>query len=95
MIVPRITYESSRGRRVAYLSIAFTAIAGLMVLLRLWTRLVIVKKPGLEDVCILVALLAAIGYTVLLNVQAEHGLGLPESQLSEHDRKEVIKVMNT
>ena len=43
---------SAPGFRVTAVTLSFTALAGLAVILRLFTRLVMVRKGGLEDVLI-------------------------------------------
>ena len=44
------------GIRVNTIVLAFTLIAGTVVFLRLFTRLVLTKGAGLEDVCIATAM---------------------------------------
>lgn len=44
------------GSAVVGATIATTVLAGIAVALRLYTRLILVRKSGLDDVCISVAL---------------------------------------
>jgi hypothetical protein len=46
------------GTRVNIIVLAFTLVAGLVVFLRLFTRLVISKGAGLEDACIVFAMVS-------------------------------------
>jgi hypothetical protein len=47
---------SPAGIRVNTIILAFTLIAGTVVFLRLFTRLVLTKGAGFEDVCIAIAM---------------------------------------
>lgn len=47
---------SSAGIRVNTTVLAFTLVAGTVVFLRLFTRLILTKGAGFEDVCIAVAM---------------------------------------
>jgi hypothetical protein len=49
------------GTRVNIIVLAFTLVSGLIVFLRLFTRLVISKGAGLEDACIVVAMVGEPG----------------------------------
>lgn len=46
------------GIRVNIIVLAFTLVSGLVVFLRLFTRLVISKNAGLEDACIVLAMVS-------------------------------------
>jgi hypothetical protein len=46
------------GTRVNIIVLAFTLVSGLVVFLRLFTRLVISKGAGLEDACIVLAMVS-------------------------------------
>jgi hypothetical protein len=75
-------------------SIALTVIANLVVLLRLWTRLFHIKKPGYDDLCIFFAIIICTAYTVIVKVQTEHGLGIHSNQIEGDDQIIWLKVMN-
>jgi hypothetical protein len=49
------------GTRVNIIVLAFTLISGLVVFLRLFTRLVISKGAGPEDACIVFAMVSGVG----------------------------------
>jgi hypothetical protein len=49
------------GTRVNIIVLAFTLVSGLIVFLRLFTRLVISKGAGLEDACIVFAMVSRLG----------------------------------
>lgn len=60
------------GAAVVGVTIAFTAIAALVVFTRLLTRIHIVKDPGLDDGFILGALLFSIATTITMCLQGMH-----------------------
>ncbi|KAK3933873.1 hypothetical protein QBC46DRAFT_462889 [Diplogelasinospora grovesii] len=58
------------------ISVVFPAVAALVVALRLYTRLCILKLSGLDDWVILVALVLAIGASTEIMLESYWGLGL-------------------
>ncbi|CAI6269338.1 unnamed protein product [Periconia digitata] len=69
--------EPSTGNRmVNTVVLVFTLFAGLVVALRLFTRGLILRKAGLEDVFITLAMVFAIGLAVTVAVQIMNGMGL-------------------
>ncbi|KAF1360056.1 hypothetical protein EJ07DRAFT_57815, partial [Lizonia empirigonia] len=76
---------SPAGIRVIEIVLAFTLVAGTVVFLRLFTRLVLTKGAGLEDVCIAVAMLFSITLAVLISKQVMYGLGQHIKDLSSGD----------
>ena len=46
------------GVRVNTIVLAFTLVSGMIVFLRLFTRLVISRSAGLEDLCIVIAMVS-------------------------------------
>ena len=46
------------GVRVNTVVLAFTLVSGMIVFLRLFTRLVISRSAGLEDLCIVIAMVS-------------------------------------
>ncbi|KAH6618848.1 hypothetical protein C7974DRAFT_38158 [Boeremia exigua] len=76
---------SPAGIRVNTIVLAFTLVAGTIVFLRLFTRLVLTKGAGLEDVFIAFAMALSIGLAVLTSEEVMHGLGEHVYDLSEND----------
>jgi hypothetical protein len=56
--------SETRGPIILGLSISFTALAAISVVLRIYTRRVILRTIGAEDVAIVVAQILSIGVTV-------------------------------
>jgi len=67
--------ESKQSEALAVI-ITFTAWAGLTVCTRYYTRVFVVRSPGLEDYLIGVAMLASIGMCVSISQQIANGTGL-------------------
>ncbi|KAF2768950.1 hypothetical protein EJ03DRAFT_252163, partial [Teratosphaeria nubilosa] len=67
------------------MTIAFTSLALTTVILRLLTRLRIVKNPGLDDILITIAMIFDIGLAVCTGVEVRHGMGRPIASLSSED----------
>lgn len=87
-----MVFNNPRGELAVRVSIAFTVIADFVVVVRLWTRLVIIRTPGLEDLCIFVAMLLCTAFTVLTKVQVDRGFGLHVWQLKGDDITSLLKV---
>ncbi|CAO2650904.1 Nn.00g092010.m01.CDS01 [Neocucurbitaria sp. VM-36] len=73
---------SSAGIRLNTIVLAFTLVAGMVVFLRLFTRLVLTRAAGFEDACIVLAMALSIALTVLESEQVMHGLGNHSSRLT-------------
>ncbi|ETI21969.1 hypothetical protein G647_06039 [Cladophialophora carrionii CBS 160.54] len=65
-----------RGDTVVTVNIALVAVAVVMVVARFWTRIVINNMLGLDDWCVLTALLIAITMTGLFYGETKNGFGL-------------------
>lgn len=76
---------SAPGFRVTVVTLSFTTIAGIAVALRLFTRLAVVRKGGLEDVLIALSAALAIGLAVQTTLQVKNGLGKHINELSPSD----------
>ncbi|KAH7006906.1 hypothetical protein EDB80DRAFT_880430 [Ilyonectria destructans] len=74
--------DNPRGHEAVRISAAITVVGNLVVISRLYTRLWITQKPGVDDLCVAVAMLFSTAFTVLVKVQADAGLGVHESELS-------------
>jgi hypothetical protein len=53
---------SSAGTRVNTIVLAFTAIAGIFVFLRLFARFILTRVSGFDDVCIILAMVRLESY---------------------------------
>jgi hypothetical protein len=54
------TLSTSRGRSALAVSIVFTSLATALVLVRIYTRAVLVKQMGADDYAILIALVSGL-----------------------------------
>ncbi|USP80948.1 uncharacterized protein yc1106_08222 [Curvularia clavata] len=79
------------GIRVNIIVLAFTLVSGLVVFLRLFTRLVISKNAGLEDACIVLAMIFSLALTVLITEQVMNGLGEHSSNLEKNKLDILLK----
>ncbi|KAF2440210.1 hypothetical protein P171DRAFT_369338 [Karstenula rhodostoma CBS 690.94] len=84
-------HRNSRSDQAVGVSSAFTTIATLTVLLRLYTRFSIVKCAGLEDYLIILAMLFSIGLTVCIGVQAANGMGQHIETLGANEMRQSLK----
>ncbi|KAJ5669574.1 hypothetical protein N7462_010644 [Penicillium macrosclerotiorum] len=69
------TLSTSRGRSALAVSAVFTSLATLIVLVRVYTRAVIVKQMGSDDYTILVSLAFSWGFFGLFVGEVYHGMG--------------------
>jgi uncharacterized membrane protein len=74
--MPLTWKENPNGAKAFVLCICFTVIGAVFVAMRLWVRIVKLKKYYLDDFIILVALLATTGFTVMIGYQRSQGLGM-------------------
>ncbi|KAF6825413.1 hypothetical protein CPLU01_10293 [Colletotrichum plurivorum] len=66
-------------------SIVFTSLSFIIVVLRLYTRIVVVGNVGVDDYLIPAALAASIGFCVVVMHQIKYGLGMPIATISEEN----------
>ncbi|KAK3319163.1 hypothetical protein B0H66DRAFT_258056 [Apodospora peruviana] len=74
MVIPALAHDDSGPRMVAAGFITWT-IAFIFVVLRFWTRAMIVRRLGAADWCIALSLIAGAGTCVALLVEVRHGMG--------------------
>ncbi|CRL20550.1 unnamed protein product [Penicillium camemberti] len=67
---------------VVIVTSAFMGLAVLTVALRLYTRVYVVKAPGLDDLIIIGALLVDLAFFAFIILEREYGIGVPVSELS-------------
>ncbi|OAL29503.1 hypothetical protein AYO20_09143 [Fonsecaea nubica] len=72
-----------RGDTVVHVNIALVVVAGILVIARFWTRIVINHMLGLDDWCVLMALFIAITMTGLFYGETKNGFGLHSDQVNE------------
>ncbi|KAF2996083.1 hypothetical protein E8E13_004551 [Curvularia kusanoi] len=76
---------ADQGPLLNRVSMAQYYVAVLFVLLRFITRGLIVKKFGLDDLFILIAITLGLGQTATIVLQVQHGRGRHSSELEEED----------
>ncbi|KAK0719245.1 hypothetical protein B0H67DRAFT_486181 [Lasiosphaeris hirsuta] len=75
------------------ISIAFVAVSTVIVLLRLYTRYVIVRSPGSDDVTIAIAQVLSIGVSVATILQTKYALGRHSWMVSPEDTMAQLKCL--
>jgi len=83
-IDPTRAAESNLLQILAVLTI-FHILALVCVSLRVYSRVVVVKSPGIDDVCMVLSAACAIGGWAAFLLQARHGLGRHQEALSKDD----------
>lgn len=81
-----------RGTQALVTGIVFTVLAALFIVLRCISRFLIVKRPGVEDYMILIALVLSIGLTVNIELQRHNGLGKHTADLPHAHVETTLKV---
>lgn len=82
-----------RGTQAVVVVTVVTALAGLFILLRVISRFVIVRAPGPEDYCIILALVLAIGLAVIVDLQRRSGLGKHAVDVSGEDNIRLLQLL--
>ncbi|KXT01454.1 hypothetical protein AC578_9520 [Pseudocercospora eumusae] len=77
----------------ATLAVVFTStfIAAICVLLRLWTRLVIARQPGIDDLLVTLSIIFTSTFSMCVAVQVHYGLGKHQASLSAHNELYLLK----
>ncbi|KAK1762900.1 hypothetical protein QBC33DRAFT_253416 [Phialemonium atrogriseum] len=73
------------------ISIGFLCVSTVAVLLRLYTRYIVVKSPGSDDATIAIAQVLAIGVSITTILQAKYGLGHHVWLVSDDDNTKQLK----
>ncbi|KAK7177430.1 hypothetical protein PSPO01_16522 [Paraphaeosphaeria sporulosa] len=84
-------HQNPRGTQAVAVSSVFTIIAALIVILRLYTRVSLVRCAGLEDYFVTTAMLCSTGLTVCIGVQAENGMGQHIAALGPDEMRRSLK----
>ncbi|OAG04340.1 uncharacterized protein CC84DRAFT_1120685, partial [Paraphaeosphaeria sporulosa] len=82
--------NNPRGRQAIDVSAAFTGIAAVLVILRLYTRFFLIRCPGLEDYMITIAMASSIGLTICIALQVHWGMG---QHVTEIDPDNTVKTL--
>ncbi|TKX22297.1 hypothetical protein C1H76_5587 [Elsinoe australis] len=85
--------KASRGDQSSITSIAFVAIAGVFLLLRMFTRGIIVRNIGPEDWTILAAWVCSLGLTICILFEVANGQGHHIETLSAEDLTSLQKAL--
>ncbi|KAL2853280.1 hypothetical protein BJY01DRAFT_259308 [Aspergillus pseudoustus] len=92
LLLPRNSYgNSSRGERAMVVTAVLTGISIVIVAMRLYTRIGLIKMTGREDWTILLSLVFAIAYLGLVIAQYYYGMGVHSDELPRHILKEQLK----
>ncbi|KAF2874427.1 hypothetical protein BDV95DRAFT_566165 [Massariosphaeria phaeospora] len=83
--------HNPRGRQAVDISGAFTGIAAITVLLRLYTRFFVVRRPGIEDYFITLAMLCSVGLTICIAIQVQNGMGRRLKELAHNEISNSLK----
>jgi hypothetical protein len=68
--------HGSRGSTGVIVAVVSTAIAFVVLVLRLLTRSLVVRNVGAEDYVVLVAFALSVALTALICVEVQHGQGM-------------------
>ncbi|KAF2036257.1 hypothetical protein EK21DRAFT_52355 [Setomelanomma holmii] len=82
---------SPAGIQVNTIVLTFTLVAGMIVFLRLFTRLVLSRMAGFEDICIVGSMTLSLVLTVKTSEQVMHGLGRHTKELTNNERLTFLK----
>ncbi|OJJ62062.1 hypothetical protein ASPSYDRAFT_76022 [Aspergillus sydowii CBS 593.65] len=85
--------DPSRGQTAMVVTAVLTGISAVIVAMRIYTRIGLIKLSGREDWTILVSLVFAIAYLGLVVAQYRHGLGRHSYDIPEHDFKQQLKYL--
>ncbi|KAG9184959.1 hypothetical protein G6011_11789 [Alternaria panax] len=84
-------FDNPRGRQAVEISTVFTGLAFIIVCLRLYTRIFLIRCVGIEDAGIALAMLCSIGLTICIGVQAEYGMGRHIGSISDPDMVKFLR----
>ncbi|OAL51164.1 hypothetical protein IQ07DRAFT_507850 [Pyrenochaeta sp. DS3sAY3a] len=82
---------SATGIRVNTIVLTFTLLAGMVVFLRLFTKLAMSKSAGFEDLCIVIAMAFSIALAVMTSEQVMNGLGKQSSSINTTELEKLLK----
>ncbi|CAI6319376.1 unnamed protein product [Periconia digitata] len=83
--------DNPRGRQAIEISTAFNGIALIVVILRVYTRVFIVRHFGVEDGFAVFALVCSMGLTVTIGLQAMCGMGEHHTELEPNILRDSLK----
>ncbi|PYH42814.1 PTH11-like integral membrane protein [Aspergillus saccharolyticus JOP 1030-1] len=92
ILLPRVSGNGEeRGQRALVVTAVLTGFAVLVVALRMYARLGLMKLKGREDYTILISLVLACTYLGLVGAEVHFGLGIHSDELPQHVLKEQLK----
>ncbi|GKZ30436.1 hypothetical protein AbraIFM66950_009144 [Aspergillus brasiliensis] len=92
MLLPRTTGDgAARGQRALVVTAVLTGISIVIVAMRMYARVGLMKLTGREDYMILISLVLACTYLGLVAAEVHFGLGIHDADLSDIVVKEQLK----
>ncbi|OJJ98722.1 hypothetical protein ASPACDRAFT_1889211 [Aspergillus aculeatus ATCC 16872] len=92
LLFPRISGDGAeRGQRALVVTAVLTGFSVVIVAMRMYARLGLMKLKGREDYMILISLILACTYLGLVGAEVRFGLGIHSSQLPDRVLKEQLK----
>ncbi|OJJ75183.1 hypothetical protein ASPBRDRAFT_172932 [Aspergillus brasiliensis CBS 101740] len=92
MLLPRTTGDgAARGQRALVVTAVLTGISIVIVAMRMYARVGLMKLTGREDYMILISLVFACTYLGLVAAEVHFGLGIHDADLSDVVVKEQLK----
>ncbi|KAF2790309.1 hypothetical protein K505DRAFT_282840 [Melanomma pulvis-pyrius CBS 109.77] len=80
-----------RGDQALSVSSVFTCLATIVVILRLYTRLFVIRCTGIEDYFVSLAMLCSIGLTICIGIQVDYGMGRHLQEVPGHELRKSLK----
>ncbi|KAF1982026.1 hypothetical protein K402DRAFT_424873 [Aulographum hederae CBS 113979] len=92
MAANEVDHESNpRGTATAAICITFTAVAFVILSLRVYTRLFVIRNLGSEDYVAILATCFSIAFTTLVCIQVDHGLGRHADTIHNSNETALLK----
>lgn len=85
-------YVNTRGISSLIVGVIFTFVACLVVLLRLWVRVKLIRFFGPEDILVCFATILNIGFLISMGLQLEHGMGLHFDDIDSQSKTTTLQV---
>ncbi|KAJ5279301.1 hypothetical protein N7478_004673 [Penicillium angulare] len=93
-LVPRgDDHGHSRGQRALVVTAVLTSLAGLVVAMRVYARVGLMKSTGREDWAILIAMVFSVVYCGLVGAQLRYGMGIHDDYLPSHVLQQQLKCL--
>ncbi|KAJ5697772.1 hypothetical protein N7488_011456 [Penicillium malachiteum] len=93
-LVPRTEDDGhARGKRALVVTAVLTSLAGVVVCMRFYARIGLMKNTGREDWAVLGALTLSVVYCGLVGAQFHYGMGTHDKYLATHVLREQLKCL--